>query len=490
MSRSQGTELEPLIDQFQHLTSKPRANEALHILKRIASVVKPIMRVRSWRVGTLSEFLPDEHNLLGLNVNRGEAIHIRLRYPGDHNQFLPFENVVDTMLHELSHIVHGPHNQAFNALWDKLRDEHEALLRKGYTGEGFLGKGNVVGGRRMPQSELQRQARAAAERRGRSAALAQNSGSKVGGQGILRGQNAREIIAAAAERRNRVNRGCASAVPDMGRKVAEEQAIKQEKVVTTQADKADEDEAALMQAYIDIIQEEEVQKFGPSYVPPSQENPEGGLKGNPRQPPMDKRKLREEQLELERQLKGQTSTYTPSKEYEPASKPKPKASSTSAASKSRLLSQVPTSTSAASKSRLLSKAPTSQPPIDKDPSPPPALLPCEEETWTCEICTLVNPITYLLCDACGTERPEWFNPPSPINEIRTTTSRPGLHPSLNAHPSKILASRNAADNIARFAEKEKQTAQERPVGWTCRCGNFMESQWWTCSGCGRMKESS
>lgn len=474
MSRTHGTELDPLVDQFQHLTSKPRSNEALIILKRIASVVKPIMRVRSWRVGTLAEFIPDDVMLLGTNTNRGEAIHIRLRYPGDENQFLPFENVVDTMLHELCHIVHGPHNQAFNALWDKLRDEHETLLRKGYTGEGFLGKGNVVGGRRMPRSELQRQARAAAERRGRAAGLAQNSGSKLGGQGILRGQSAREIIAAAAERRNRINKGCASAVPDMERKIAQEQAIKQEKIGTTQADKADEDEAALMQAYIDIIQEEDVQKFGPNYLPPSQENPEGALKDNRVQPATDKRKLREEQVQLERQLKSQFSSNPSTKEYEAASKPKPKAQSTSKTSNSR----------------LLGKAPPPKSYKDPCPSPPPALLPHEEESWTCDICTLVNPITYLLCDACTTERPEWFNPPSPSNEMKPTTSQPGLHPSLNTHPNKILASRNAADNIARFAESEREKVQNKPVGWTCRCGDFMESQWWTCSGCGRMKESS
>src|ERR1700761_3257332 len=219
MSHTRGTELDPLVDQFQHLSSKTRANEALHILKRIASVVKPLMRVRGWRVGTLAEFFPNDASLLGLNTDRGRLIHLRLRYPGDETQFMPFESGVDTMLHELCHIVHGPHDQAFHALWDKLRDEHESLLRKGYTGEGFLGKGNRVGGRGIPRSELQRQARAAAERRGRSAVLAQGSGSRLGGQGIVRGQNIREIIAAAAERRNRVDRGCGSAMPDMGKKI-------------------------------------------------------------------------------------------------------------------------------------------------------------------------------------------------------------------------------------------------------------------------------
>ncbi|ETI25829.1 hypothetical protein G647_02606 [Cladophialophora carrionii CBS 160.54] len=463
MSQTRGTELDPLVDQFQHLTSKARPNEALNVLKRVASLVKPIMRVRGWRVGVLAEFYPDEHALLGLNTNRGEAIHLRLRYPSDDRQFLPFENIVDTMLHELSHIVHGPHDQAFHALWDKLRDEHEALLRKGYTGEGFLGKGNRLGGRGIPRSELQRQARAAAERRGRNAVLAQGSGTKLGGKGILRGQDAREIIAAAAERRNRVNRGCGNTVPDMGRKLAQEQAIKKEKVATTQAEKADEDEAALMQAYIEMIQEEEAQLFGAGYIPPSRDNPTGGFKqGNTVQPPTDMRKLREEQLQIERQLREKPESNTSTTEYEPGSKPnsmsKPKPASN----------------------------PTSAPP------PPPARLPHEEQTWTCEICTLINPITYLLCGACETERPPWFNPPSPPPSSSTLSSTSNARAkSSKPQPHNVLASRNAADNIARFESAAKQKAQTNPVGWTCgQCGNWMESQWWTCSMCGRMKASS
>jgi DNA-dependent metalloprotease WSS1 len=446
MSNTRSTELEPLVDQFEHLTSKRRANEALHILRRVASMVKPIMRVRGWRVGALKEFWPDEAGLLGLNVNRGQAIYLRLRYPGDDTQFLPFENVVDTMLHELSHIVHGPHNQAFHALWDKLRDEHEALLRKGYTGEGFLGKGNRVGGRGIPRAELQRQARAAAERRREHARIASGSGSRLGGQGILRGQDAREIIAAAAERRNRVNRGCGSAIPDMGRKIAEEQAIKKEQVSITKAENADEDEAALMQAYIEMIREEEAQLFGPGYVPPSHDNPTGGLQeGHTVQPPPDTRKLREEQLNIERRLKETPSAVTDS--------------------------------AAETSSR---------------PTPPPARALHEEPTWTCDICTLVNPINHLMCGACETERPTWFNPPSPPPSASASDPRPKTKPSKAQHSHSVLASRtSAADNIARFESAARQKAQSKPMGWTCgHCSNWMEDQWWTCSVCGRMKEAS
>jgi DNA-dependent metalloprotease WSS1 len=470
MSRIAGTELDPLVDCFQHLSSMPRANEALHALKKIASMVKPIMRRRNWRVGTLAEFYPAESNLLGMNHNGGQMIQLRLRYPGDRTQFLPFEQVVDTMLHELSHIVVGPHNQEFHALWDKLRDEHESLLRKGYTGEGFLGHGNRLGGRRIPRSELQRQARAAAEARQKSAELARGSGRKLGGTGILRGQNARDVIAAAAEKRNRINRGCGNAQPQSLIDLTQEQ---QGPVATTQAERADEDEDALMQAYIDMIQEEEANIMGSNYVKPSQDNPTGGWRTEDGgvKPPADARKLREEQLQIEQHLNGQT-------EYEPGSKPK---------TISRSLPQpIPSSTLPTYDSEPTRTAPIMNP----------STFPDEEDSWTCEICTLINPITYLMCGACETERPERFNPPTKPPPRLTSNTKPAANSrsssqaAQNRHP-KLLASSKASENIAKFSEAERRKAQSTPVGWTCgRCGNWMEMQWWTCSVCGTMKASS
>jgi hypothetical protein len=58
-------EIDPLIEQYTHMQDMPQADEALHRLRKIASCVKPIMRKRGWRVGTLSEFYPDQKNLLG-----------------------------------------------------------------------------------------------------------------------------------------------------------------------------------------------------------------------------------------------------------------------------------------------------------------------------------------------------------------------------------------------------------------------------------------
>ncbi|KAK4934729.1 hypothetical protein LTR10_024078 [Elasticomyces elasticus] len=449
MSRTLPTELDPLVDQFQHLTDKRRGAEALQMLQKIASIVKPLMRQRNWRVGVLAEFYPHERNLLGLNINRGEKICLRLRYPGDDTQFLPFENIVDTMLHELAHIIHGPHDQAFNALWDKLRDEHEALLRKGYTGEGFLGKGNRVGGRRVPLSEIHRQARAAAERR---RDLNKGSGQRLGGQGILRGQNAREIIAGAAERRLRIERGCASAT-EQGRQIAHQEAIKTDKVTTTKAEKQDEQDAALMQAYIDMIQEEEQSLFGKDYVPPTQENP-AGVQGTAAAAEF----LREQQLQIERQLR-QNKDQKASPQQSP--RPLPSAS-------------------------IPSKRPAA-------PAPTPV-----QETWTCEICTLINPIQHLMCGACETERPSMYSDPSLYLDVDRPpgphNTRPGSKTASSTSrqaPTALHPRLSAADALAKIESQATAKAQVKPLGWTCSgCSAWMESQWWTCSSCGRMKASS
>ena len=102
------------------------------------------------------------------------------------------------MLHELAHNVHGPHDAKFHALWNQLRDEHEGLVMKGYTGEGFLSEGHRLGGRRgVPREEAQRLARAAAEKR---RVLQAGSGQRLGGAPIRPGQDVRRVIADAAER--------------------------------------------------------------------------------------------------------------------------------------------------------------------------------------------------------------------------------------------------------------------------------------------------
>jgi hypothetical protein len=93
-------ELDTQVGQYSHLKEMPESDYALLTLRKIASCVKPLMRKRGWKVGTLSEFFPEQSNLLGLNVNHGQQILVRLRYAHNPRSFIPYEQVLDTMLHE------------------------------------------------------------------------------------------------------------------------------------------------------------------------------------------------------------------------------------------------------------------------------------------------------------------------------------------------------------------------------------------------------
>ncbi|KAL7620853.1 hypothetical protein AAE478_009851 [Parahypoxylon ruwenzoriense] len=258
-------EIDPLILSYSHLAKFLREKDALHSLKKVASLVKPIMRARGWRVGQLTEFYPEQHNLLGLNINSGQKICLRLRYPSDRNQFLPIEQVVDTMLHELAHNVHGPHDAKFHALWNQLRDEHEALIRKGYTGEGFLSTGHRLGGRKIPMDEARRLARVSAEKR---RTLNTGSGQRLGGDAPRPGQDIRGVIVNAIERRNKTLQGCANnnQTQDEIRKIAD---TATRNGFRTQAEEDAANEAAIAQALWELVQEEEKAKMGDAYIPPS-----------------------------------------------------------------------------------------------------------------------------------------------------------------------------------------------------------------------------
>jgi hypothetical protein len=61
-------ELDALISEYAHENKLPREAEALLKIRKIASLVKPIMRARNWRVGTLAEFYPSQTNLLGVYI--------------------------------------------------------------------------------------------------------------------------------------------------------------------------------------------------------------------------------------------------------------------------------------------------------------------------------------------------------------------------------------------------------------------------------------
>ncbi|TPX17240.1 uncharacterized protein E0L32_003358 [Thyridium curvatum] len=413
-------EHDPLVLSYVHLRNFPREKDALHILKKVASQVKPIMRARGWKVPELAEFFPDQENLLGLNVNRGQKILLRLRYPRDRSLFLPVEQITDTMLHELSHIVHGPHDARFHALWNQLRDEHEGLVMKGYTGEGFLSEGHRLGGgRQLPMHEARRLARAAAERRQN---LGAGSGRKLGGAGLLPGQDIRKVIVDAVERRNKTLQGCGNTNHNENEiRAISETATRNG--FRTQAEEDAANEAAIAQALWELVQEDEKRKYGSAYVPPTPEHPSGSGGGA---------------------VVSSSAAY-PSGGGGPVSLPTPDPGSSSAAPQPRT----------AAERRPLSPEPMSG--------------------WTCQICTLHNPDNYLCCDACGVERPE-----NATKKIAGRTSkRPRTTIDLTTSPARpSRAEKEPAASLVRPPATWDcsfcGTTMERQW-WTCStCGKMKE----------------
>lgn len=65
------------IDKISILQDKSNQEEARNLLNKIANQVYPILVSRKLKVFHLQEFYPKNHNLLGMNVNRGEKIMIR-----------------------------------------------------------------------------------------------------------------------------------------------------------------------------------------------------------------------------------------------------------------------------------------------------------------------------------------------------------------------------------------------------------------------------
>ncbi|PKC75495.1 WLM-domain-containing protein [Rhizophagus irregularis] len=171
------------------------------------------MNNRNWRVGSLEEFLPDQANLLGINVNHGQKICIRLRPHYNQSRFYDFDHLIETMLHELTHIKFGPHDSSFYNLLDELNDEYDVLLTQGFTGGGFFSDGKRVGegiSHNVSPALARQKALEAAEKRRKTERIMTNGGRRLGGSSGGYGLPTRELAAMAAERRTRDNFWCGS----------------------------------------------------------------------------------------------------------------------------------------------------------------------------------------------------------------------------------------------------------------------------------------
>jgi len=543
---SQLHEQDSTFTTYEHLPNLDRADAALTMLRKVGSMVKPIMRKRNWKVSTLAEFLPSEQNLLGLNINRGQKICVRLRYPRNPDLFLPMEQVIDTMLHELSHIVFGAHDGKFHALWDELRDELETLIRKGYTGEGFLSEGKRLGSggssrgsRPPPPHELRRLARASAETRQRQNQLTKGSGQRLGGtplhllpsaQSGSGSGDIRKIIANQIEQRNAINRGCGSGRAD----AVQISSQPGREVFATKAEEDDANDRAIAQALYELMELDEERKLDGTFVAPPAKG-EGGLAWRPEgglyDPQTENDNIDGDGLSEEEQMKWAMELSRSSDQHDESAEnhferatsngrsPESDRSLQPATSQESLTSSTkPSDTGprpqaspapephsnhqyihntypASAMPSYPTLSPTTTQPLHQHDGPSHTQLDFthqaspDQDRWSCSVCTCINPLQFLACDACGSERPHSLaaNP-----HAAPATSKPQSKPTggrVSANPTKTTRTWSAESRA--LLAGGQANGSTKGVGWNCMgCGAFMEHKWWTCSACGRMKESS
>ncbi|CDK28481.1 unnamed protein product [Kuraishia capsulata CBS 1993] len=195
------------ISKIASLQKLPQRDEALRILHDIAIQVAPLMREHGFKVGLLCEFNPRSPNLLGLNVNHGSKVCIRLRPANNLNTFMPMGELVGTMLHELTHNRFGPHDAAFYGFLDKLRTRFEEIqVRGALETTGYVGFNNVLGGSFRSNASVN-----VNSARLKKLAIAgyKSERRKLGGEpNGNSGKSMRELIAEATERRLKDSKWC------------------------------------------------------------------------------------------------------------------------------------------------------------------------------------------------------------------------------------------------------------------------------------------
>ncbi|KAL8930722.1 MAG: hypothetical protein Q9208_000263 [Pyrenodesmia sp. 3 TL-2023] len=114
---------------------------AQDFLSRIAAICKPIMTSSHLSVTTLEEYEPNRE-FIGRNFNNGEIIQLVLKSRSGH--WLSFRSVQMVMMHELAHCLHMNHGRDFWKTRNRYAEELRDLWGKGYTGDGFWGRGKTL----------------------------------------------------------------------------------------------------------------------------------------------------------------------------------------------------------------------------------------------------------------------------------------------------------------------------------------------------------
>lgn len=119
----------------------PDKEIAEDFLKRIAAICAPICKRNHLIVTSLEEF-PPNREFWGRNFNAGECIQLVLK--SQNGRWLPFRFVQMVMMHELAHCQQMNHSRAFWKVRNGFAAELEELWSKGYTGDGFWGRGQTM----------------------------------------------------------------------------------------------------------------------------------------------------------------------------------------------------------------------------------------------------------------------------------------------------------------------------------------------------------
>ncbi|KJA28650.1 hypothetical protein HYPSUDRAFT_34122 [Hypholoma sublateritium FD-334 SS-4] len=348
------------VQSFTHLKDKPNADKALHILQRVASLVKPIMRKRAWVLPVFSEFFPDNPNLLGLNVNAGQKILVRLRPPFSPDTFLLEDDVVQTMLHELTHNVHGPHDDKFYKYLSSLQDEYDDLQRSGYAGEGFFSAGHRLGtnvSHNVPPNVARIKALEAAEKRVKMERVL-NGGGRLGGRSRNTGLSPRELAARAAEQRSKDQKSCGAGVgAEREAEIAATQSV-ENKVIDLTLDDTEYHHGSNSDSDVVIVRDVHIRPT----VKGSSNAVAGSSKSRKQAAPTVRNPIRDAVPPRKTSVTNKSSAASPNN------------------SSLSTHTQNPRSTH-------ISRT-----------GPPPA-------QWACPMCTLLNPANLVHCDACTARKP-------------------------------------------------------------------------------------
>ncbi|XBH90381.1 DNA-dependent metalloprotease WSS1-like [Triticum dicoccoides] len=107
--------------EIRALKRKPEEPTAHALLDRVAKKVQPSCAAASGASRSSPSSQPEAAGAQRQLRHRGEAVKLRLWRDGRDLDFIPYEEVLDTMLHKIAHNARRPHNAQFYKLWDELR---------------------------------------------------------------------------------------------------------------------------------------------------------------------------------------------------------------------------------------------------------------------------------------------------------------------------------------------------------------------------------